>query len=67
MKRLALLAVMGLVLAAACGGLETRAPSVPTGERAPAFELTDSAGDTVSLEQVIARGPAVVVFYRGHW
>ncbi len=36
-------------------------------ERAPAFELLDHNGATVSLTQLIAKGPAIAVFYRGFW
>jgi peroxiredoxin len=29
------------------------------------FELPDAGGDTVSLKEILAYGPAVVIFYRG--
>ncbi len=48
--------------AAACGD---QAPEL--GEPLPPFILPDAAGGLVSLAEVIARGPAVVSFYRGHW
>ena len=41
------------------------APKV--GEPMPPFMLPDHEGQLVSLEQVLARGPAVVAFHRGHW
>ena len=34
---------------------------------APDFVLPSHAGGTVSLSSLLARGPAVLVFYRGHW
>ena len=34
---------------------------------APPFELTDCRGTTVRLADLLARGPVVIVFYRGHW
>lgn len=37
------------------------------GSKAPAFSAKDQQGRTVSLEQLQAKGPVVVVFYRGHW
>lgn len=37
------------------------------GERAPDFSLPDAKGNTVSLADVRAGGPALLVFYRGHW
>lgn len=41
-------------------GIEARALAV--GAAAPAFTLPDSSGG-----QWTRRGPAVLVFYRGHW
>jgi peroxiredoxin len=37
------------------------------GEPLPPFILPDAKGGLVSLADVVARGPAVVSFYRGHW
>jgi hypothetical protein len=36
-------------------------------QRAPAFALPDEDGRSVSLDRLRAQGPAVLVFYRGHW
>ena len=33
----------------------------------PPFVLPDETGRLVSLEQVLSKGPAAVVFHRGHW
>ena len=66
-----LLGVVSLGTAIGCGVLDidvaTRATS-SVGERgAPVdFTLPSTAGD-VALAEVLARGPAVLVFYRGHW
>ena len=38
-----------------------------TGEPAPSFTLTDHVGQSVSLDSLLSRGPAVIIFYRGHW
>ena len=59
--------LIGLIVSAACGGLHTRAPSAEVGQRAADFELAAADGTIVSLEQLRANGPAVLVFYRGHW
>jgi peroxiredoxin len=40
---------------------------VPVGSRAPGFELPNAAGTKVSLDQLLARGPVVLSFYRGVW
>jgi len=37
------------------------------GNEAPDFKLFDSTGATHSLASLVANGPRVVVFYRGHW
>jgi hypothetical protein len=36
-------------------------------DRFPAFELTDSAGRRRTLPDILARGPALLVFYKGDW
>ena len=38
-----------------------------TGDAAPMFKLSNAAGETVSLESILAQGPAIVTFYRGSW
>jgi peroxiredoxin len=37
------------------------------GERAPGFSLPDALGRAVSLDDRLAAGPVVLVFYRGDW
>ncbi len=37
------------------------------GEVMPPFMLPDESGRLVSLQSLISRGPAIVMFYRGHW
>ena len=54
-----------LPFAGAC--LSTRGPVVPTGQRAPDFNLQSHDGRAVTLDDLLLRGPAVLVFYRGHW
>lgn len=46
-------------------GIEERALKV--GDKAPAFTLPDATGTPVSLAQLLKKGPAIVVFYRGGW
>jgi peroxiredoxin len=44
---------------------ERQIPSV--GEKAPEFSLADSTGVERRLDDLVADGTCVVVFYRGHW
>jgi peroxiredoxin len=37
------------------------------GEVLPPFMLPDETGRLVSLQSLISQGPAIVMFYRGHW
>ena len=46
-------------------GLASRALKV--GAKAPDFSLPDAHGKVVELSSILARGPAVVTFYRGGW
>jgi peroxiredoxin len=41
------------------------APQV--GEVMPSFAMPDQDGRLVHLEDLLARGPVIVAFYRGHW
>jgi thioredoxin-dependent peroxiredoxin len=38
-----------------------------TGEAAPDFELPESTGASRRLSELVAEGPVVLLFYRGHW
>lgn len=40
---------------------------VKVGDRAPDFTLPDTSGRLVSLRELLARGPAVLSFFRGRW
>jgi peroxiredoxin len=37
------------------------------GDLMPAFMLPDESGNLVTLNSLIAKGPAAVMFFRGHW
>jgi peroxiredoxin len=37
------------------------------GDMMPAFALPDESGRVVSLPELLAGGPAVITFHRGHW
>jgi peroxiredoxin len=46
--------------------METGKPPA-VGETAPGFALADSTGVVRRLDDLVAGGMCVVVFYRGHW
>jgi hypothetical protein len=59
-------------LLAGCGGpVALRVKEQPTlaasAKVAPGFTSRDHLGRPVSLDAALARGPVVLVFYRGHW
>ena len=64
--RLAVLGAAFLLVAGACGGAPHPTSSDDL-EMAPPFELMDQAGRVYTLDDLLSRGPAVLVFYRGHW
>jgi len=37
------------------------------GARAPAFVLPNQDGQIISSADLLARGPLVITFFRGHW
>jgi len=41
--------------------------SLTIGDKAPDFSLPNVRGEVVTLSTVLARGPAVLTFYRGTW
>ncbi len=43
------------------------APGLAIGDHAPNFTLPDALGQSVTLTDLIQKGPVVVVFYRGEW
>jgi hypothetical protein len=46
-------------------GLAERA--LKTGERAPAFTLNNQDGNSIASAELLAKGPLVITFFRGHW
>jgi hypothetical protein len=46
-------------------GIMGRVASV--GQKAPGFTLPNASGRSVSLTELLARGPVVLSFYRGRW
>ena len=41
--------------------------ALKVGDKAPDFTLPNQLGESVSLSDLLAKGPAVVTFYRGNW
>jgi peroxiredoxin len=58
-------AVDALVARLARAGLGQTAPQI--GEMMPPFMLPDQTGRLVSMAGMLASGPVVIAFHRGHW
>jgi peroxiredoxin len=58
-------AVDRLIIRLQQSGAGASAPGV--GDPMPPFVLPDDAGRLVSLDKLLLRGPAAIVFHRGHW
>lgn len=43
------------------------APGLAIGDTAPEFTLSDAVGNSVTLAELLTKGPVVVAFYRGEW
>lgn len=56
---------MNFIKGMAENGVTANAPQ--PGDKAPDFALPNAVGDTVVLDDLLSRGPAVVTFYRGRW
>lgn len=46
-------------------GITARALKI--GDKAPDFTLPNVRGEVVTLSKLLAKGPAVIAFYRGAW
>ncbi|SMP71314.1 Peroxiredoxin [Neorhodopirellula lusitana] len=46
---------------------KTGSDAIQVAAKAPSFELPDSTGTPVRLDDLLARGKVVVTFYRGDW
>jgi peroxiredoxin len=46
---------------------DTFAGALRAGDPAPGFRLPDARGEEVALDDLLAGGPVVLVFYRGAW
>ncbi len=42
-------------------------PGLPAGNKAPNFMLENAFGETIELNKELAKGPVVLIFYRGAW
>ncbi|MFT3771404.1 MAG: hypothetical protein QM820_38815 [Minicystis sp.] len=67
-RRIVVLGALAGLLAAGCGLFpKTRTPSLTAQVPAPSFDLPDQTGAHHTLAALTARGPAMIVFYRGFW
>jgi hypothetical protein len=55
-----------MMMASGAAAQSPRAP-IKVGDKAPEFALPNGDGKLVMLSEYTARGPVVIVFYRGFW
>jgi hypothetical protein len=60
-------ALLILIASLAVASGQVRKPAPKVGDKAPDFSLPNPDGKTVSLTDYTARGPVVLIFYRGYW
>lgn len=60
-------ALLLLAAVTACAQLHTRSTPKTETETAPDFSLPGADGTVFTLDKLLEKGPAVVVFYRGYW
>jgi peroxiredoxin len=56
-----------LVITIGLTAASMQATKLKVGDKAPDFALPNGDGKLVRLSDYIARGPVVLVFYRGFW
>jgi hypothetical protein len=60
------LPILFCLLVAACATPREPGATVPAiGDQAPTLELPLTSGDRIALQSAVARGPVLLVFYRG--
>jgi hypothetical protein len=55
------------ILSPGYGASRQAANAISLGTIAPDFTLRRAGGGRVSLAQELSKGPAAIIFYRGHW
>ena len=60
------LCVLCLLCGAGCGPIRSTTTPLEVAAQAPPFTLPNQAGQQVALDELTDRGPAVLVFNRGH-
>lgn len=56
-----------LIAASALTAEEAASKALGEGDRAPAFNLLGADGGRVNMDELLAKGPVVLTFYRGAW
>ncbi len=58
---------LAVVLSGCLPTIKTRSKAQENAAEAPGFSLPDHEGTLHTLAELLADGPAIVVFYRGYW
>ncbi len=65
MKQLCLLYALLLMITA--GNTQPMPAGLKVNDKAPVFTAADQNGNAINLQQLLQKGPVVLVFYRGQW
>ena len=65
MKQISIL--VSLLMIALAGITQTMPAGLHVNDKAPMFTAKDQNGNTISLSELLQKGPVVLVFYRGEW
>jgi len=63
----AILLTLTLMLSVLAAPAQVAKPALKVGDKAPEFSLPNGDSKMTSLSEYTARGPVVIVFYRGFW
>lgn len=62
-----ILLTLTLMLSVLAAQAQVAKPALKVGDKAPEFSLLNGDSKMISLSEYTARGPVVIVFYRGFW
>jgi peroxiredoxin len=62
-----MVAALFLIFLNSISNAQSEPKGLGVGQKAPDFEAVDQQGGKVSLQQLVKKGPVILLFYRGQW